>query len=116
MVSFAVLRDADISAQKVRCVAQNMKGQAFSSALVYLSYMPKKAARLLHKVLASAGANAEHQGADARDLYIFGIAIDGARMLKRVSPRAKGRSDRILKRRCHIKIVLATHEAAGERV
>ena len=61
----AKLRYARISPQKCRLVADQIRGQSVSSALRTLAFSRKKAARMMHKVLESAIANAEHNhGAD----------------------------------------------------
>ena len=70
-----------------------------------LRFSPKKAARVLHKVLESAIANAEHNhGADIDELKVALIQIDDAPFFARYAARAKGRGDRILKRNSHITV------------
>jgi len=101
----AILRGAQISAQKVRLVADQVRGKNVSEALTLLEFSPKKGADLMKKVLESAIANAEHnEGADVDELIISTIFIDEGTTMKRIRPRAKGRADRILKRSCHITI------------
>ena len=108
MEAKAILKDANISAQKVRLVANAVRGKAIADAINWLTYSPKKSSYLVKKVLDSAIANAEHnQGADIDELVVYAIYIDEARVLKRMRPRAKGRSNQILKRRCHISVVVA---------
>lgn len=59
-------------------------------------------------MLESAIANAEHNdGADIDDLKILKIFVDAGPTMKRVMPRAKGRSDRILKRSSYITVVVS---------
>lgn len=104
----ARLKDAAISAQKARLVADEIRGLPLSQALSRLKFTPKKGAALLLKVLESAMANAEHNdGADIDVLRVSKVCIDEATSLKRFSARAKGRANRITKRRCHINIFLA---------
>ncbi len=101
----AVLRHARISAQKVRLVADQIRGLHVEKALDILKFSPKKAAGLMKKVLESAIANAEHNdGADIDELSVSTIFVDDGPMLKRIKTRAKGRADRILKRTCHITV------------
>jgi large subunit ribosomal protein L22 len=89
----------------VRLVAKEIRGLAVGPALQRLTFVQKKAAGIVKKLLESAIANAEHnQGADIDDLVISKICVDEATTLKRFKARAKGRGTRILKRRCHIKI------------
>ncbi|MBK14443.1 MAG: 50S ribosomal protein L22 [Porticoccaceae bacterium] len=101
----AVLRGARISAQKVRLVANQVRGKNAEKALDILQFSEKKGAAILKKVLESAIANAEHnEGADVDELVISRIFVDEGATMKRIKPRAKGRADRILKRSCHITV------------
>ena len=96
------------SAQKARLVADQIRGLSVDKALELLSYSPKKAAVLIKKVVDSAIANAEHnEGADIDDLSITKIFVDEGPTMKRIMPRAKGRADRIMKRSCHITVVVS---------
>jgi large subunit ribosomal protein L22 len=101
----AILRGAQLSAQKARLVADQIRGKNVSEALTILEFSPKKGAGLMKKVLESAIANAEHnEGADVDELNVSTIFVDEGTTMKRIRPRAKGRADRILKRSCHITI------------
>ncbi len=101
----AVLRNARISPQKCRLVADAVRGAPVGRALQTLAFMPKKGARIVKKVLESAVANAEHNhGADIDELKVSRIMIDEAPTLKRFHARAKGRGNRITKRNSHITI------------
>ncbi|HIP76586.1 MAG TPA: 50S ribosomal protein L22 [Psychromonas hadalis] len=96
------------SAQKARLVADQVRGLPVDKALELLSYSPKKAAVLIKKVVDSAIANAEHnEGADIDELSITKIFVDEGPTMKRIMPRAKGRADRIMKRSCHITVVVS---------
>ena len=107
----AILRNAPISAQKCRLVADQIRKQPVASALSRLAFSQKKAAVLVKKVLESAIANAENNaGADIDDLTVSTIYVDEARTLKRSQARAKGRGNQILKRSCHITIKVAGNE------
>ena len=96
------------SAQKARLVADQVRGLPVEKALELLSFSPKKAAVLIKKVVDSAIANAEHnEGADIDELVISKICVDEGPTMKRIMPRAKGRADRIMKRSCHITVVVS---------
>lgn len=96
------------SAQKARLVADQIRGLPVEKALEILTYSPKKAAVLVKKVVDSAIANAEHnEGADVDELVISKICVDEGPTMKRIMPRAKGRADRIMKRSCHITVVVS---------
>lgn len=108
MQARAVLKNAAISAQKVRLVADQVRGMPVEQALDLLRFSVKKAAPLVKKVLNSAIANAEHnQGADIDELRVSTIMVDQGRQTGRFHARARGRGDQIIKRSCHITIVVA---------
>ncbi len=103
----AVAKYIRISPQKARLVADVIRGMDAGQALTTLRFMPKKGAAILRKVLESAVANADQNDTvDVDTLYVKRILIDGGPMLKRFSPRAQGRANRILKRSSHITVVV----------
>lgn len=107
----AKLTGAQISPQKVRLVADQIRGKGVEEALDILEFSNKRAAQIVKKVLNSAIANAEHnEGADVDELNVSTIFVDEGRTLKRLRPRAKGRADRILKRSCHITVKVSDSE------
>ena len=108
METVAKLSHAHISPQKVRLVADQVRGLPIEQALQILTFSPKKAAVLVKKVLESAIANAEHNdGADIDELKVAKIYVDQGPTLKRMRARAKGRGTRILKRTSHIIVSVA---------
>lgn len=107
----AILRNAPISAQKCRLVADQIRNLPVAKALDILTFSQKKAAQLVKKLLESAIANAEHnEGADIDDLKVSTIFVDEARTQKRIRARAKGRANRILKRTSHITVKVSASE------
>lgn len=103
----ARLRNAEVSAQKARLIADQVRGMQVEQAEQLLTFNTKKAARLVKKVLLSAVANAEHnEGADIDELKISAIYVDEGPTMKRGRARAKGRGTRILKRTSHITVEL----------
>ena len=107
----AKLKSAQISAQKARLVADQLRGKRVGDALDVLVYSNKKAAVIIRKILNSAIANAENnEGADVDELKVSGIFVDEGATLKRNRPRAKGRSNRIMKRSCHITVKVTDGE------
>ena len=101
----ATLRYARISPQKVRLIADEIRGKNVDDALKVLSFTPKKSARIVKKVLESAIANAEHNhGADIDELKVTIVEVNIAPSLNRNRARAKGRGTRIIKRNSHITI------------
>jgi len=111
MNATARLRGARISAQKVRLVADQVRGMPVEKAEQLLAFSTKKAARIMKKVLLSAIANAEHNdGADIDELSISSVMVDEGPTLKRGRARAKGRGTQILKRTSHITLTVADSE------
>ncbi|MEE4377077.1 MAG: 50S ribosomal protein L22 [Candidatus Competibacteraceae bacterium] len=108
MQAIAKLKQARISAQKARLVANQVRGLPVSQALELLAFSPKKAAVLIRGTLESAIANAEHnEGADIDKLKVSAICIDEGPSFKRMHARAKGRGNRITKRTSHITVTVA---------
>ena len=100
-------KNARISAQKARLVADLIRGKDVAQALNILTFSPKKGAELIKKVLESAIANAEHNnGADIDGLKVVTIFVDKGPSLKRLQARAKGRGNRIEKQTCHINVTV----------
>ena len=107
----AKLKKAPLSAQKGRLVADLIRSMNVSRALDVLKFTPKEGAQMMYKLLASAIANAEHNhGIDVDALRVSMVFVDESTTLKRISPRAKGRANRICKRTCHITIKVSDEE------
>ena len=107
MTTLAKLRYTTISPQKMRLVADQIRGLPVDRALNLLSFSNKKAAAVIKKLLESAIANAEHNdGADIDNLKIKSICIDAGPVMKRLQPRARGRADRLLKRTSHVTVTV----------
>lgn len=111
MEVIAKLNNAPLSAQKGRLIADMIRNMNVSSAVNVLKFTPKKGAQLMLKLLESAIANAENNnGADVDELKVGTVFVDEAPTLKRISPRAKGRANRICKRTCHITVKVSDGE------
>lgn len=96
-----------ISPQKARIVTRAIKDKSVGEALAALQFIPKKAARLVRRVVESAVANAaQRPQIDVDSLYIKKIYVDGGPSWKRFMPRAMGRVNRIIKRTSHITVIL----------
>ena len=105
MATVAKLRNARMAAQKVRLVADQIRGERVEMAINILTFSNKKAAALVKKVLESAIANAEHNdGADVDELKVSTIMVDEGSTMKRWRARARGRAAKIMKRTCHVTV------------
>jgi large subunit ribosomal protein L22 len=104
----AKLKNARISAQKGRLIADQIRGKSVEQALQTLTFSTKKAAQIVKKVLESAIANAENnEGADIDELKVKTVFVDEGRTMKRIEARAKGRANRIFKRSSHITVTVS---------
>jgi large subunit ribosomal protein L22 len=108
MQAAAKQKHVRISAQKMRLVADQVRGLPVENALNLLTFSSKKAAGIIKKVLESAIANAENnEGADIDLLRVQAISVDEGPTMKRIRARAKGRASRILKRSSHLSVTVA---------
>lgn len=103
----ATLTNYRQSPRKVRTVATAMKGKNVSRADVELSFMPKRAADPIKKLIASAVANAKVQGVDTTNLVVKTIEVNKGLVMKRYMPRAMGVAKPIRKKMSHVTLTLA---------
>ena len=108
MATSATLKFTHLSPQKLRLVADQVRGLQVDKAINLLAFSNKKGAHILKKVLESAIANAENNdGADIDELRVSAIQVNQGPTMKRLKPRARGRADRILKRTSHLTVTVA---------
>ena len=105
---YAIARGVRMSSSKVRIVLDEIRGKKVNDAVAILTYLPQTGAAEALKVLKSAIANAENnKGLSAVNLYVAECFSNGGSMMRRVKFRGRGRVDnRVLKRTCHITIIL----------
>jgi large subunit ribosomal protein L22 len=120
MEATATLRYLKASPQKVRLVADLIRGKKVDEALSILRFMKKHSAKDLEKLLRSAIANAENteKGVDTDDLVVSKIYVNEGPREKRVQPAPMGRAYRIQKRKAHVTVhvsdeVKAVNERSG---
>lgn len=112
--AIAKLNDVPTSPQKMRLVADIIRGQEVNHALDILKYSKKEASVRLEKLLRSAIANWEAKNEDNRKdlengkVIVKTIMVDGGRTLKRIRPCPQGRAGRIRKRSNHVTVILDT--------
>jgi large subunit ribosomal protein L22 len=101
----AKLRYSRISPQKMRLMADAIRGKSIDEAVKILIFSPQKSSGILKKLLDSAVANAENNlGADIDELRVVSIEVNEATRFNRFRARAKGRGERRIKRNSHITI------------
>ena len=101
------------SARKLNLVAGLIRGRKVEEALNILQFSPKAMADDVRKVLASAVANAENNhNLDVDALVVAEASVGKSISLKRFSPRARGRSSRIVKPFSRVRIVVREQQEA----
>lgn len=109
-IAKAQLNYARMSPQKVRRVADAIRGLAVSAARIKLSLLPQRPVLALQKLLASAVDNAKQQGLSEDKLSVRSLLVNEGPVFKRSMPRAHGRATPIRKRTSHIILVLSTKQ------
>ena len=100
-----------IAPRKVQIVLDLIRNQPADRAMAIMKHTPKAACEPLTKLLKAALANAENNyNMDASKLYVSECSVSQGPTLKRMRPRAQGRSSRIDKKTSHITLVLKESE------
>lgn len=109
-IAVAKLNDCPTSPQKMRLVADTVRGKDVFQALNVLKFSPREASIRLEKLLRSAIANWEAKNEGARpeesSLIVREIKVDGGRMLKRLQTAPQGRAHRVRKRSNHVTVIV----------
>jgi large subunit ribosomal protein L22 len=105
-IAKAQLKYARISPQKVRRVADVLRGSSVKEARQQAALLPQRPAPVLGKLLASVVANAKQLGMNEDQLVIRSLTVDEGPTAKRSMPRAHGRATTIRKRTSHITLVV----------
>jgi large subunit ribosomal protein L22 len=110
MEAIARVRNVPSSPQKMRLVADSIRGKEVIRALNILKFEVKGGAQVLEKALLAAVANWQQLNEDEKledaNLFIKTIFVDGGPMLKRLRPAPQGRGYRVRKRSNHITIIV----------
>ena len=108
----AIARNIRVSPQKLNLVAQLIRGKKVATALADLQFSRKRIAVDVKKCLESAIANAENNhDLDVDDLIVAQAHVGKGLVMKRWSPRGRGRSGKILKPFSHLTIIVRQVEA-----
>ncbi|MGX2985094.1 50S ribosomal protein L22 [Helicobacter sp. 23-1048] len=107
-MSKALLRNIRLSPTKARLVAREVQGMNAELALASLEFTPNKVARVIYKVIASAVANGSY---DAKEVIITSCRVDAGAVLRRFTPRARGRATPIRKPMSHIFVEVGTQKS-----
>lgn len=99
------------SPRKVRLVSDMVKGKKVADAVAALSFLPKRAALPIKKLIESAAANGVAKGEDKNALRVANIQVNSAGMIVRFMPRAMGRAAPIRRRRSNVIVTLTADKA-----
>lgn len=105
----ASLRNLNMSARKIRVIADGIRNQSLGHAFAFLSTQKKACCGPLKKLLESLAANADARNLDIDTCTIAQIRVDKGPLRKRFMPRAQGRATKIRKQTAHIEVVLSTN-------
>ncbi len=100
------------SPRKVRLVTDMVKGKKVADAVAALTFLPKRAALPIKKLIESAAANAALAGEDKESLRVKNLEVNSAGMIVRYMPRAMGRAAKIRKRRSQVVVTLTADQKA----
>lgn len=107
----ATVKYVRMSPSKVRIILDTIRGQKVETATALLANSTTSAAEVCLKLLKSAIANAENnKGLSKSDLIVEETWVGPGPTLKRLDIRARGRSNRLLKRTSHITMILGSVE------
>nr|QGR23662.1 ribosomal protein L22 [Sonneratia apetala] len=104
---YALGQHISMSAHKARRIIDQIRGRSYEETLMILELMPYRACYPIFKLVYSAAANASHNmGFNEASLVISKAEVNEGTTLKKLKPRARGRSYPIRRPTCHIRIVL----------
>lgn len=107
----AVAKNISASPRKVKLIVDAVRGKPVQEALVSLQFIPSPAAGEVAKAVKAAAANAENNfHMDPDGLHIVSISADAGIKLKRMMPMSRGRAGRVMKRHCHVTVVVDERE------
>ncbi len=112
MQASAKLRYLRMAPRKVRVVLDAIRDEPVGLALARLQHSDRRASQVVHKLLASAVANADQKfgGVEPSELFVKSAWADQGPTLKRWQPRAMGRATRIQKKTSHVTVVVASYD------
>src|SRR6185295_857757 len=111
----AIYKNFRMSPQKMREMVRQIQGLPALQARAVLAVVSRKSARVVAKTLDSAIANAENNNnLKAENLLVLEAVAGAASTYKRFTPKARGSAGPILKRGCHVRIVLSDGQDEGK--
>nr|ATL62334.1 ribosomal protein L22 [Ophiorrhiza mungos] len=102
---YALGQHISMSADKARRVIDQIRGRSYEETLMILELIPYRACYPIFKLVYSAAANASYNmGSNEANLLISKAEVNGGTNIKKLKPRARGRSYPIKRPTCHITI------------
>ena len=96
-----------MSAHKARRIIDQIRGRSYEETLMILELMPYRACYPIFKLVYSAAANASYNlGSNETNLKISKAEVNEGTTVRKLKPRARGRSYMIKRPTCHITIAL----------
>lgn len=106
-VASAEFRFVRSAPNKLRAVANLVRGKGVEAALDILRFCPRRGATPMLKLVKSAVANADQKGGIDVDRLIVGkLVVNEGPRGKRFRPRSRGMAHPVVKRTCHLNIEL----------
>jgi large subunit ribosomal protein L22 len=103
----ATLKYALTSDKKMVLLAKFVQGKKVDEALRMLEFTPKRAAKILHKVITSATANAVNNVKASKDgLFVETVFVGRGPKIKRMRFASRSRAHHYVKHRSFVKVVL----------
>lgn len=106
---FASLKNCPTSPQKMRYVADLIRGMEVFKAMNVLKFNTRASSTKLEKVIASAIDNFEKKTGEKPEqdvLFVKEVFVDSGFQLKRLRTAPQGRANRIKKRSHHVTVIL----------
>nr|YP_009695689.1 ribosomal protein L22 [Caiophora cirsiifolia]QEJ82332.1 ribosomal protein L22 [Caiophora cirsiifolia] len=102
---YALGQHIPMSAHKARRVIDQIRGRSYEETLMILELMPYRACYSIFKLVFSAAANASSNlGSNEGNLVISKAEVNEGTTIRKLKPRARGRSYAIKRPTCHITI------------
>lgn len=111
----AELKNYRQSPRKVRLVADTVRGKSVEEAIVLLSFVPKRAALPLEKLVRSALANAKNLSMPVENLVVKEMMVDAGPIMYRRLPRSRGMANPMRKRTSRVRVVLAEGKVKAKK-
>jgi len=105
-----------VSPRKARPLVRELQGLEVDKAIQMAKFVHRGISEPVYKILQSAKANATIKNPDIKKMFVKKLVVDSGPTLKRMHPISRGRAGKILKRTCHLTVVLSDDAAVVKGV